>query len=96
MTPWHGRVPAGHEGQVGYETTRRTGDPRPPRPFGRLVNDSEGRYLMMTRVSNLLTTRSDTYTVYVEVQGWRGVGSTTPELVVQRRRAFIADRNALT
>ena len=31
--------------------------------------------------------------MYVQVQGWRGVQSATPELVVERRAAFIADRN---
>jgi hypothetical protein len=46
----------------------------------------------------MITTRSDTFTVYVLVQGWRGAGDPgqTPELVVQRRKAFTADRNGLT
>lgn len=57
--------------------------------------DFEERFLMLTRVSNFLTTRSDTFTVYVEVQGWSGVGSNEPEQVVRRRAAFIADRNLL-
>lgn len=58
-------------------------------------DDFEERFLMMNRISNLLTTRSDTFTVYLQVQGWRGVGSPSPELVVQRRAAFIADRNSV-
>jgi hypothetical protein len=29
------------------------------------------------------------------VQGWRNVGSTAPELVTQRRAAFIADRSGI-
>lgn len=61
-----------------------------------VVGDFESHYLMMTRVSNLLTTRSDTFTVYVEVQGWQDVGSDTPARVVQRRQALIADRNPIT
>jgi hypothetical protein len=61
-----------------------------------VANDFEKRFMEMTRVSNLLTTRSDTYTAYILVQGWRGIGTATPELVVQRRAAFIADRSGLT
>jgi DNA uptake protein ComE-like DNA-binding protein len=61
-----------------------------------VLDDFESRYLMMTRLSNLVTTRSDTFTCYVLVQGWRGAGSNNPELVVQRRRAFIADRTGVT
>jgi len=53
-------------------------------------------YLLLNRVSNLITTRSDSFTVYLVVQGWRGVGSAKPELVVQRRAAFIQDRSGLT
>jgi hypothetical protein len=59
-------------------------------------DDFEREYLMVNRVSNLLTVRSDTYTVYVEVQGWRDVGSDSPSLAVQRRQAFIVDRNPLS
>lgn len=61
-----------------------------------LVNDSKQRYQAITRVSNLLTTHSDTYTVYIYLQGWRGIGTPNPELVVQRRAAFIADRSGIT
>jgi hypothetical protein len=60
------------------------------------VGDFEARYLVLNRISNMITTRSDSYTVYVLVQGWRGVGSANPELVVQRRRAFMADRTGVT
>jgi hypothetical protein len=61
-----------------------------------VIGDFEARYLVLNRISNLITTRSDSYTVYLLVQGWRGVGSANPELVVQRRRAFIADRSGVT
>jgi len=66
-----------------------------------VVDGFEKRFLQLTRVSNLITTRSDTFTVYVLVQGWRNAGSLTngptpPELVVQRRAAIIVDRNNLT
>jgi hypothetical protein len=68
----------------------------PPVPSDGVPGDFEARFMMVNRVSNLLTVRSDTFTVYVQVQGWRGIGTTTPELVVQRRAAFIADRNGLS
>ncbi|HVT88228.1 MAG TPA: hypothetical protein VHD56_05205 [Tepidisphaeraceae bacterium] len=58
--------------------------------------DFEEQYLLMTKVSNLITTRSDSFTVYIQVQGWSGVGTTTPRLVVQRRAAFIQDRSGVT
>jgi hypothetical protein len=72
-----------------------SGDAAGTGPDG-VVGDFEARFLMMNRLSNLVTTRSDTFTCYVLVQGWRGVGSSNPELVVQRRRAFMADRTGVT
>lgn len=58
--------------------------------------DFEEQYLLMTKVSNLLTTRSDSFTVYIQVQGWRGIGTLKPELVVQRRASFMMDRSKIT
>jgi hypothetical protein len=59
--------------------------------------DFEEQYLLLTKVSNLITTHSDSFTVYIVVQGWQGVGGTTmPKLVVQRRAAFIQDRSTAT
>jgi len=58
--------------------------------------DYEEQFLLMNRISNLITTRSDSFTAYVLVQGWRGAGTPNPELVVQRRRAFVADRTGLS
>ncbi|WP_428937572.1 hypothetical protein [Fontivita pretiosa] len=58
--------------------------------------DFEEQCLLMNRVSNLLTTRSDSFTAYILIQGWRSVGSSRPELVVQRRAAFLLDRSNLT
>ncbi|MDB5327410.1 MAG: hypothetical protein JWM57_2979, partial [Phycisphaerales bacterium] len=52
--------------------------------------------LLMTRVSNLITTRSDTYTVYVVLQGWKHAGTASPQLVVTRRAAVIFDRSSAT
>jgi parallel beta-helix repeat protein len=56
--------------------------------------DFEKQFLAFNRISNLITTRSDSFTTYVLVQGWRNAGTATPELVVQRRAAFISDRSA--
>lgn len=58
--------------------------------------DFEEQYLLLNKVSNLITTRSDSFTVYVLVQGWRGIGTTSPQLVVQRRAAFIQDRSTIS
>ena len=58
--------------------------------------DFEEQTLLMNRVSNLITTRSDFYTIYALVQGWRNVGTSNPQLVVQRRAAFIVDRSGAT
>lgn len=66
-----------------------------PAGIGQLDNvryDFEEQYLLMNRVSNLITTRSDTFTVYIVIQGFRQ-GVFTPE--VQRRAAFIIDRTPL-
>ena len=60
-----------------------------------VYGDFEAPFLALTRISNLVTTRSDSFTVYVLVQGWRNVGTQNPELVVQRRGAFLADRAAV-
>ena len=59
-------------------------------------HDFEEQFLLLNRVSNLITTRSDSYTVYIIVQGWRNAGTPTPELVAQRRVAFIQERHPVT
>jgi hypothetical protein len=41
-------------------------------------------------------TRSDSYTAYVLIQGWRNAETATPHLVVQRRAAVIIDRSNVT
>jgi hypothetical protein len=58
--------------------------------------DFESVFNAMTRVSNLVTTRSDSYTAYILIQGWRGAETPSPHLVVQRRAAIIIDRSAVT
>ena len=55
--------------------------------------DFEERFLLLNRISNLITTRSDSYTVYLVVQGWQDAGTANPVLRTQRRLAFIVDRS---
>jgi hypothetical protein len=58
--------------------------------------DFAERFLLLNRLSNLITTRSDTFTCYVIVQGWRNAGTSNASLVAQRRAAFVVDRTAAT
>jgi hypothetical protein len=60
------------------------------------TTDFQEQNLALARVSNLITTRSDSYTVYVLVQGWANAGTAGAKLVVQRRAAFIVDRSGMT
>lgn len=59
-------------------------------------HDFEEQFQLLNRISSLITTHSDSFTVYIVVQGWRGVGTTKPEKVVERRAAFIQDRHTVT
>jgi hypothetical protein len=61
-----------------------------------ITGDFEQKYELITRISNLATTRSDSFTVYLLVQGWRNAGTANPELVAQRRAAMIIDRSNVT
>jgi hypothetical protein len=60
-------------------------------------HDYEEQYLLLNRVASLITTRSDTFTVYVVVQGWRITDPRRPAAgpEVQRRAAFIVDRTPI-
>jgi hypothetical protein len=64
-----------------------------------LTEDYQSDFAVLTRISNLITTRSDTFTVYVVLQGWQNVGSTTPGIspqpMVTRRFAYIVDRSQI-
>jgi hypothetical protein len=60
-----------------------------------IPGDFETRFAMVNRVTNLLTTQSDSFTVYAVVQGWRNAGTDTPELVAIRRSAAIIDRSGV-
>ncbi len=53
-------------------------------------------YANLTRISNLVSFSSDTYTVYIVVEGWRDVGTSRAERVLQQRKAYIMDRSGIT
>jgi hypothetical protein len=76
------------------------GDHSPLNTVGVFVDairgDYEERFLQMNRISNLITTRSDSFTCYILLQGWRNADTTSAELVVQRRVGYLVDRSRLT
>ncbi|MGB7156604.1 MAG: hypothetical protein WBD40_00975 [Tepidisphaeraceae bacterium] len=59
-------------------------------------HDFEERFLLLNRISNLITTRSDSYTCYLLVQGWQNAGTAQATLKTQRRIAFIVDRSQIS
>ena len=59
------------------------------------TEDYQSDCLTLTRISNLITTRSDTFTVYLEVQGWQNAGTANAQPVITRRYSFIVDRSAI-
>ncbi len=61
-----------------------------------VVNDFESQFLQLSAVSNLITTRSDTFTVYVVIEGWTNIGTPQAARVSQRRVAFLVDRTGVT
>ena len=75
-------------------------------PVGRPEFQADYRYERMNldRLSNLTTTRSDVYTVYVTVQAWTwvgGQGAATNQrldtrLVGERRTSFVVDRSKIS
>jgi hypothetical protein len=58
-----------------------------------VYGDVKSRFLALMRVSNLITTRSDSFTVYAQVQAWQNVGTPLPAMVATRRAAAIMDRS---
>src|SRR5207248_1292842 len=56
--------------------------------------DFTENYLMANRISNLVTTKSDTFTVYIVIQGWREAGTAYPSLDWEKHIAYIADRSS--
>jgi hypothetical protein len=68
----------------------------PPGTDDGVAGDFEARYLALNRLSNLITTRSDSFTVYIVVEGWQNAGTTSAQRVTQRRAAYIIDRSGVT
>ncbi|MCS7032727.1 MAG: hypothetical protein NZ561_01890, partial [Phycisphaerae bacterium] len=58
--------------------------------------DFKEQSLLLTRVSNLITTRSDMFTVYLLIEGWENAGTSKAERKVSRRMAFFLDRSQTT
>jgi hypothetical protein len=58
--------------------------------------DYEEQNLQLTRISNMITTRSDSFTCYILVQGWRNAETANAQLVVQRRVGYLMDRSRVT
>jgi hypothetical protein len=77
-----------------------------PGTSNNLTEDFQSDNAVLSRISNMITTRSDTFTVYIVVEGWQnailpgqtytaGSGNPLPQLKVVRHYAFIADRSAI-
>ncbi len=60
-----------------------------------IPEDYQWDCLTLTRISNLITTRSDTFTVYIVLQGWQNVGTGNAQPMVTRRFAYIVDRSQI-
>ena len=48
--------------------------------------DYVDQYATLMNASNLLTTHSDTFTCYIDLQGWSNVGGTNPQKVIGAAR----------
>ncbi|MGA3068546.1 MAG: helix-hairpin-helix domain-containing protein, partial [Tepidisphaeraceae bacterium] len=79
-------------------------------PYPNLTEDFQGDFAVLNRISNMITTHSDTFTVYIVLEGWQNPVLTPytaanpeatnppppqPLLKVTKRFAFIADRSAI-
>ena len=60
-----------------------------------VTEDYQADFAVLNRISNLITTRSDTFTVYIVLEGWQNAGTATAQLKTTRRFAFIADRSGV-
>lgn len=60
------------------------------------AGDFQGTFLMANRVSNMLTTHSDSFTAYIEIQGWQNAETASPVLKVTRRATILIDRSKVT
>jgi hypothetical protein len=92
LTPVTGAAPTALTADQG-DLTAVYGANNTPYP---VLGDFKSQYLMINRVSNLITTRSDSFTAYVLLQGWRNAETPGATLAVQRRVAFLIDRSGIT
>ena len=60
-----------------------------------IVSDFKQRMAAVTRISNLITTRSDSFTVYTVVQAWMDAGTAYPVMVGEQRNIAVVDRSRL-
>ncbi|HYE21726.1 MAG TPA: hypothetical protein VEA69_25020 [Tepidisphaeraceae bacterium] len=100
---WGGKlatVPIPFDVPGGTDPTSAQGDISPlsvgTTPHDGLRLNYEEKYLALTRISNLITLRSDTYTAYLIVEGWRNAGTPSATLVAKRRLSFIIDRSKMS
>ena len=63
---------------------------------GAPLGDFQTQFLVLDRISNLVTVQSDSYTVYIVVEGWLNAGTANAQLVNTHRVAFQVDRNGVT
>jgi DNA uptake protein ComE-like DNA-binding protein len=68
----------------------------PPATTDGVYGDFLKQFLTFDRVSNLITVRSDSYTVYVVVQGWQNLNTASASPVMTKRVAYIVDRSGIT
>ena len=91
--------PSGHDGGPGPGTP--AGDLSPYRPGDPTTTDGvrgdfEEQFLTLNRISNLITTRSDSFTCYIYVAGVQYAGTPDARIKVQRRVGLIIDRSTVT
>jgi len=61
-----------------------------------VIGDFSSKYLMINRVSNLLTTRSDSFVAYILIEGWQNAEQPNAKVAVTRRLAYLIDRSGVT
>jgi hypothetical protein len=102
--PAAGPGPSGTVGMISPPDTNFPNVTLPPAgTTSGVLEDYQWDMNTLNRISNLITTRSDTFTVYIELQGWQNVPApgtawtgSPPQPVVTRHFAFIADRSGIT
>ena len=66
---------AGARPEAGYAFTVAPQIVKDKLIIGPAGGDFEEQFLMLNRMSNLITTRSDSFTCYVVLQGWQSPGT---------------------